>query len=106
MISSIAFALLLAAAGNSAHGASMWSIFANPLAFVAGVTAGVGIGGGDPSLTFTVNCSGAIVSCTPMPGYPRLIEAKCGHPGAGTLTVTDSRGVSQTLPVTVLPRSH
>lgn len=79
MISSIAFALLLAAAGNSAHGASMWSIF---------------------------NCSGAIVSCTPMSGYPRLIEARCGHPGAGSLTVTDSKGVSQTLSVTVLPRSH
>ena len=106
MVSSIAFSLQLAPAGNSSYDASMWSIYANPHAFVAGVTAGVGIGGGAPTLTFTVKCSGTIVSGTPMPGYPRVIEVTCGHPGPGSLTVTDSMGGSQTLSVEVLARSH
>ncbi len=81
---------------------AMWNIFANPLTFVTGFSTAVGIGGGDPTLTFTVTCTGALGSCVQVSGYPRVIQVSPTSGGAGTLTVTDSKGMSQTLNVTVL----
>lgn len=68
-----------------------WNLFVNPSTFETNNSLIAGIGGGDPSFTFTWSCS-TNLTCVSVPGYGRAEIVEANEAGASSVCATDQNG--------------